>query len=879
MGQKMSFDAFLDSAHRTSNPLDSPSLAFPDLGDVQFTTLTKANLTLLRRVRSSGYPGLIVSCPDFEREAIATAFLAAMLHIEFDDGAPGLHEAESDEKVAVGGCVVKITEVSDERVMYSSLDQAAGIDKSCRAFPLVHRASPDAELSRTKSTKKREHPSLVKEASRYEALPAPIRHILDWCGKQVPSVGYVTSSSQYANEAPTRLLNGHILFDGVSYDLSEVLPVTYLSPRGDRRDVFNWPFDCPPSVLAGPRIDGVGSASEIIDLADNGLPVDLVSLNISSPDLMDTSLLSDILDLKDREIGVIAFCDRWTLARLQPLIDNGFLPFDWDDCGFLAKKQGLSLSSIQNRMIIRQHEKVLPVSDEDSGLSRAKQILYDDLRISAIDDDEVLVAIQDLFSVLGSAIRMTEAPDEEYSSQQRELINGSLDTIRTSRILNPQDFDEVTVAHDILFKFFEPDQLAPKEQKIYNLVTGFIESKLPVVLVVDRNRTEAAYKYWCRELSYNGYDTSLFTVMTTRDFLGSNSFIGNENVIFSGWYDKRTMDCCLHSGIVTNMIFVLYGHDGGDLELEWWLKANEQWHRESDRYARATDKTLIKLGIEPLKRPKKSGSIATRPRNSAYGNTDDEPPASVVTTIERRRIQSELAREGERSVPAVPVMFHDGTHVWLKADPNRARSGRLLVITDCLTGHDDEPDQKPASALLPGDVVLRTHSDKRFIRRASKSTTEGYGNAMALAQRWKEPIRRARRRGHSDAEIIDRIYSHVAETRTKAGVRGWVKGDRIAPQSKADIEAVFSSLGYPLADSELNQIAGAVRKIRNKHRAVGRMAKKGMVADFLQDVERYGLDNAVEGFNERHEAGDIELLRVAAVGERKNVAIDRVDVL
>lgn len=879
MGREMSFDAFLDSVNRTSNPLDSPSLAFPDLGDVQFTTLTKANLTLLRRARSSGYPGLIVSCPDFEREAIAIAFLAAMLHIEFDAGVPGLHEAEVGEKVAVGGCVVRITEVSDERVMYSSLDQAAGIDKKYGTFPLVHLASPDAELSQTKSTKKLKRPSLLSEASRYKALPAPVRRILDCCGKQVPSVGYVTSPSQYANEAPTRLLNGRILFDDASYGLSEVLPITYLSPKGVRRDGFNWPFECPPSVLVGPRIDGVGSASEIVNLADDGLPIDFVSLNISSPDLMDTSLLSDIFDLKDRGIGVIAFCDRWTLARLQPLIDSGFLPFDWDDCGFLAKMQGLTLSSIQTRMITRQHEKVLPVSDGDSGLSRAKRILYDDFRLSEIDDDGVLLAVQDLFSVLGSAIRMTEAPDKEYSSRQRDIVDSFLDTIRSSRILSLQDFDEVRTACDILWKFFEPDQPAPKEHKIYDLITGYIDSKSPVVLVVDRNRTEAAYKYWCGELAYNGYDIGLFAVMTTRDFLGSNSLTDNENVIFSGWYDKGTMDRCLHSGIATNMIFVLYGHDGGDLELGWWLKANEQWHRESDKCALATDKTLIKLGIEPLKRPKKSRAIATRRCSDAPDNADDEPPASIVTTIERRRIQSELAREGERFVPAVPVMFHDGTHVWLKSDPNQARSGRLLVITDCLTGQDDEPDQKPASALLPGDVVLRTHSDKGFIRRASESTTEGYDDAMALAQSWKEPIRHARLHGYSDAEIVDRIYSRVVKTRTKAGVRGWVKGNRIAPQTKADIEAIYSSLGYPLADGELDKIAGAVRKIRNKHRSIGRMAKKGMVADFLKDVERYGLDNAVDGFDERHEAGDVELLRVAVVGERRNVAIDRVDVL
>ena len=52
-----------------------------------------------------------------------------------------------------------------------------------------------------------------------------------------------------------------------------------------------------------------------------------------------------------------------------------------------------------------------------------------------------------------------------------------------------------------------------------------------------------------------------------------------------------------------------------------------------------------------------------------------------------------------------------------------------------------------------------------------------------------------------------------------------------------------------------------------------------MVADFLKDVRQYGLDDAIDGFDQRHEAGDVELLRVTAVGQKKNVAVDRVDVL
>lgn len=174
MSQGMSFSAFLDSATANLDPYDAPSLELPDLGVVNLTTLTRANLALLRQAQSLGYPGLLVCCPDFEREAIAVSFLAGLLHIEFGEGSAGLHEAEVNEKVAVGNCVVEITEVNDQQVMYSSFDQSnLGILKNYRSFPLVHHAAPGSELSRTRSTKKRKRTSLINEAERYDALPAP----------------------------------------------------------------------------------------------------------------------------------------------------------------------------------------------------------------------------------------------------------------------------------------------------------------------------------------------------------------------------------------------------------------------------------------------------------------------------------------------------------------------------------------------------------------------------------------------------------------------------------------------------------------------------------------------------------------------------------
>lgn len=250
-------------------------------------------------------------------------------------------------------------------------------------------------------------------------------------------------------------------------------------------------------------------------------------------------------------------------------------------------------------------------------------------------------------------------------------------------------------------------------------------------------------------------------------------------------------------------------------------------------------------------------------------------PAHIVTTIERQRLRRDLAKDGEKSVRATPVMFNDGSHIWLKACGKKSTGGRIVVITDCLYGGDSEPTQKTATSLLPGDIVLRTHSDREYIKKASEETTSGYDSLYTQSQKWREPIQSARRSGLTDAEITDRIYRATKKSRTERAVRAWVKGRRIAPQTIEDIKAVYTGLRYPVTEEEFRDVISAVRAIRNKHRAVGRMAKKDMVIQFLNDVRKYGIDNAVSGFDERHEAGDIELLRVTSIGNEMNVALSR----
>ena len=863
---------FLDSC---TDIHEDTRLFFPNVGGVDFTTITRANLGLLRRTQQEGFPGIIISCPDFARESLAIAFLGALQHLVEDEGDVGIHEVTEDERAAIGECVIDVTSVSEDRVMFASRDENnVGFLREYFDFPLVHTASDGAELSRT-----RKKVRLRDAAEKYESLPGGIRLLLDICGKDVPSIGYVSSPSMYLEEPPTHILRGSISVDGDKATLGRSIPISYVSKDGAIRNGFEWPFSAPPSIMVGPRIDGVGSAYPIVEQARGGAKVDFVALNIPGPESLETSLMSDILDLVDEEVSVVGFCDRWTLDRMGPLKERGFLLFDWGDCEIAERADYCVLSPVQWNMRGRQHEKVVPIHDEESGISKAKEILYDQIGKVDFYTDEAWRAKQDLFLALGSAIRMTEAPDEAYSNRMRQSILEAVEAIESSRTLSQEGFSELCSARDILLDIYRAGNVLPKEEKVYDLITDRLVAKLPVVLVVDRSRTEWVYEYWKDVLAYNDYPVDKFRVINTRDFMAGKGLRGNESVIFSGWYDRGTMDRALHSGIVADMTFVLY-HDGsGGLEVEWWRRANEQWHRSSDRCAGETDATLAKLGIEKAKRPKKRMAHAQAPVTpSSLGQERDDSPVSIITDIERRRLQRDVARKGEAAVAAVPVMFDDGSHVWLRSGSDRVRGGRLVVITDCLAGQDDEPERKPASAVLKGDVVLRTHSSKAYIRKAAEERLNGYQNVWEVAHRWREPIANARMSGMSDYEIISRIHERT-HGRSVVTVRTWVMGERIAPQSEDDIRAIFSAFRVYIRDEDVMAIVRAARLIRGQHQRTGMMAAEKMVRKFLEDVGKYGLDDAVAGFDERHESGNIELLTVSAVGKQMRVSVERAEIV
>ena len=292
------------------------------------------------------------------------------------------------------------------------------------------------------------------------------------------------------------------------------------------------------------------------------------------------------------------------MDRLRQLGDRGFLFFDWDDCNAALLSDRPVLSDIQRRILDAPSEIVCPVADERAGLTRAAEIVYKTLGSIDVDDDDVLGAIQDIYVVLGSAIRMTEAPDKQYSDLQCDIINSARKLIEDSRVLMLPDYNLLVEACGILTAVFRAGHRMPKEQVIYDLIVDGIEDDLSTILVVDRNRVDEVYAYWAKELELNEYSVKQFKVIAVRDYLRGKYLGSQDRVIFSGWYDKGTMVKALHAGLANNVYLVLYGYEDGNggLEVGWRTNARLQWNEMTNRCLEVSDKTLDALDISPLKR-------------------------------------------------------------------------------------------------------------------------------------------------------------------------------------------------------------------------------------------------------------------------------------
>lgn len=877
MSAQQSFGEFLDNSPKAQF---KTYLSFKNVGDVKFTTVTSANLAMLSKARDQGRPGVVISCPDFERESLAIVFLSALNSLWATRGQLKKYEPKPGDVIVVGDCVAKIQQCNRHSVMLSGKGKKRD---ACTRSDLegyqVHRPKADAQLS---SFLRR---GFKSRACDFSELPETQQELLASCGYVQQAVGYVSSHSQYLNEAPTFVADGEIRFSskGKKIPLGECMPISYVRTNGTVQDRFAWPFENKPAVLVGPRYEGVGSAWPLIEVAkDKNQRLNFVSLDIPSQYYLETTLVGDIEALIQDSVGVVCFCDRKTFAsrEINVLREKGFLFFDWGSCECAQEAKACTLTMPQQNAMRSSTASLYPISQGDTHLSFAKEIIYGKLDSGMFFADEEGEALSNLYRSLGMTLRRTDVPAEDYCRHQQQIIDDSFETIEASGMMDDETCDELERACNVLKECNEPGAILPKEEKTYDLLSLHLDAEDDVVLVVGDGRVSEVRKYWIEELKYNKFDTTKLKVMSMLDFMAGKGLRGTEYAYISGWFDRGSMDRALHAGVTHAVTPLLYGDEKGGLEVEWWNKAVAYWAQVEKRCEADSIETLAMLGIDSPKWKEKTPK-RTNITVSARGKSKDDSPDMMVAEINMARIRGDLASAGEKSTLAVPVMFDDGSYVWLKPGTgSHGRGGTLIVISDCLAGVNNEPERKPAANLLRGDVILRTYSDSAYIAEKAESRYSNYQRYRDIANGWFEPIKHARRQRLSDSAIAYKISQALPRPKTKAAIRRWVTGECIAPSSKEDIRAIYKAFGYPVTEEELDRIMRAARVIRGAHQGTGRLATMKLVKKFLEDVAECGdIEKAEREFDEKHRSGNVKLLAVTAVGALQHVATERVRVI
>lgn len=210
-------------------------------------------------------------------------------------------------------------------------------------------------------------------------------------------------------------------------------------------------------------------------------------------------------------------------------------------------------------------------------------------------------------------------------------------------------------------------------------------------------------------------------------------------------------------------------------------------------------------------------------------------------------------------------------------DFRRPLEGDALIIIDKESDEAVNCARKTAAMLHPGDIVLRMKANGSALDSLCKDNFDSYEEVLENARSWREPIERAKA-SMTPNEIRRRLID-AGISKHENTINSWIRGSiRIAPNGengRKDIMAIGEALGHPFSDEEIKRILIAGRIARGKRIEAGRNISKKIAQSFVDDVLKYGFQDAIDGFGLRHKSGKIDLLCVDHVGSPRRVSVNK----
>lgn len=562
-------------------------------------------------------------------------------------------------------------------------------------------------------------------------------------------------------------------------------------------------------------------------MAERGHPIQSIIIDGSNANALLSQM--DALDSLMR-LGVPITCvtDVVNSFDLQVFQDRGFNLWRWDETSLTEKLYDAVPLSSDRKTKNCAKRKVNYLSADGNEISTAIKLLYMHRKESQTASAQMMKLFDRLFSLAFASLWETVPIGTVQLAQVRTALDECCVVLEKEKIfLSEKAIEDYTVIIECLKKVHTKGYVFQKHE----MLTDILRTNHPrtVALVVpercDKARVQTYWQHWCVE---NRLLTDIQIYYPAEYYLLPCDQFATTIVV--GWLKRAIMRKILFSFNTQSYSVLLYDYEKrwrNYTTFKWNVALDSSHNRKTIEKSFATDSLQVSTSrfVQQTSAPKEA------PQEDEF--------AEIELVLRENKYRQYIASGGQKAenetTEAIPVNFVGGYLSFY-------RTGHKVISASNIIEHDaDKIETKLPNELKMGDFVVVRESDHDLVREMADVmlARSGKTNLRELSAKWKEAL---------EIETlfysIDEIYAHLQKvgcTRGLPTVRSWIAGeDRIAPESKQDLEHIAAATGSGVLKEMLDEVYEAAQIVRTAHTQAGRVLSQKLKERVVAALKDYG---------------------------------------
>lgn len=842
----MEWTEYIDKLLSDSGSFDGITLSFDELRQsVAVPPIIKASILMLDRMQECQGKFNILVFPE-KMQSIFMFTLVKLLYNISEGKIDKGYDPEAfhrGDKLRLGKAVVEflgIEEQNKSKHMRIRLAESLEISAPIELFPLFQKTTAQ-KLSKHKvySEEFKQRKALIGTSPEERYL----KILSDYKTHMESSIMNMTSIINTKEQIANSRLCGRSIKDAILVGQADY--------EGNVKNIGAGQLGGIPAIVLASDLYAIEEAVR------KGHPVQSIIIDGSNANALLSQM--DVLDRLMR-LGVPITCvtDIVNSFDLQPFLDRQFNLWRWDENSITGSLYDVDPITADLKAKHCAHRNVERMVTDGNEISQAVKLLCTHQKESQGMSAKMMKLYERLYALSFSALRETMPYQAEQLSQGRAALDAcSLMLEDEKNFISPEMYNDFSTIIKSLRSVFNGKYKLPKTEALLSkLVSGNYKS---VCLVVPDRADKAAIRdYWQGRCRMKGLRTQIY-VLSPSEYYPAQCTQYSVTIV-AGWLGKAVMRKILYSFNTQDYTVLLY-----DYENRWNRHASRKWNealnpvhnRNTIEQSFATDTVHIST---------KRFVPATPDASDA---TDNDELKELETVIRDNKYRQYVANGGQKSssetAEAYPINFTGGYLAFYRA------GHKIVSATDIIMEDSDKIKIKLPNDIKLGDFVVVREADRDLIREMADVilSNSQKGDLRDLAGKWKEALE-IEQLFYSPEEIYDHLQK-AGCTKGYATVRSWlVDDDTIAPNDKADLEAIVKITGNGVLAELLDLVYDAAQTVRAAHQKAGRNLSQKLrtrIGEALKeygDIDPFNIWNPIE--MQIDGIGTVRILKVIDVG-------------